>query len=145
MMKTTLNIDVGILKKITSVAVSRGVSPSELIVILLKKLMNDVNNPGEFGRLVRYQERKGPDDWHTFHIKYRIDDYEYFQDMRRLRKMSVSFLLAYAVKRYLNKVVKDNIGDNYHQKNYIIIKELVDNIICWKFYWGFPLHIERIL
>lgn len=142
-MKTTLNIDVEILKKIKLSAASRGISVSKLIIILLKMMMNDIVNPGELGRLVRYQERKEPGDWHTFHIHFRIDDYEYFLDLKKLRKMSVSCLLAYAVKRYLHKLTNLE-GDNYRQQNYMIMKDLVDNIICWKFFWGFPQNIEKV-
>jgi hypothetical protein len=144
-METTLNIHADILNKITATAQMRGISRSEIIIYLLKKAMDDVANPGRLGRLVQYQKRCLPNDWHAFHIKLNVDEYEYFLDLRKLLKMSVSLILAYAVKRYLSKLKNKNYTDNYQYKNYVIIRELIDNIICWKFFWGFPPNINKQL
>jgi hypothetical protein len=140
-MKTTLNIHYEILKIITVAAQERAISRSDLIISLLKRVMEDMSTPGDLGRLVQYQKRGKAADWHTFHIKLRVDEYEYFLDLRKLLKMSVSLILSYAVKRYLINTPEKNIGDNYPYKNYVIIRELIDNIICWKLVWGYPQHI----
>ena len=144
-MKTTLNIHRDILKIITRYALEQGVSRSDLIIKLLKTTMNNFTSPCQLGNLVRYQKRSDPEAWHVFHIKLRVDDYEYFLDLRKLMKMSVSRILANAVKRFLKDISKKIIGDNYQFKNYVIIKELFNNTICWKLIWGYPLHIENLL
>jgi hypothetical protein len=151
-METTLNIHIDVLRVITSQARARGVSRSEMMIFLLKKAMDNVSNPGHFGSLVRYQERSRPEDWHAFHIRLRVDEYEYMLDLRKLLKMSVSLILANAVERYLQKS-KQTIKaywekyktDKNRYKNYIIMRELVSDVVCWKFWWGFPPHIERHL
>ncbi len=62
--------------------------------------------------------------------------------MRKFFKMSVSFILAYAVMRYLDEVLKRNkSADNYCYQNYIFMKEVVNGIICWQIYWGIPQKI----
>jgi hypothetical protein len=132
-METTLNIRTDIIDKVNMAALSRGISRSEMIVILIKKVMNDISDPVRMGRLVRYQERGRPDEWHTFHLYVREDDYEYFLDLRKLLKMSVSLILAYAVEKFLDKLMKSSVTDNNRYRNYIIIKEVIDDIICWKF------------
>ena len=106
--------------------------------------MDDVSEPGRLGTMVRYQRRCEPDKWHVFHLQVRMDDYEYFLDLRKLLKMSVSLLLAYAVEKYLDKQKVLN-TDNYWYKNYVIIKETINNTICWKFIWGFPRDLFRFL
>jgi hypothetical protein len=144
-METTLNIRTDITEKINIAARSRAISRSEMIVILIKKVMIDISDPGRMGRLVRYQERCRPEEWHTFHLQVREDDYEYFLDLRKLLKMSVSLILAYAVEKFLSRLLKTNSTDNNRFRNYIIIREIVDDIICWKFIWGFPPNIENYI
>jgi hypothetical protein len=143
LMETTLNIHGDILEKISLAARSRGISRSEMIILLIKKAMNDISDPARIGRMVQYQKRSRPEDWHTFHVQLRMDDYEYFLDLRKLLKMSVSLILAYVVKKFLNNWMRTNTTDNYQYKNYVVIREFIDNIICWKFIWGYPPSLAK--
>ena len=144
-METTLNIHTDILEMIRKGAELRGISCSAMIIELLQKVMDESAQPIVIGRLVRYQQRNKHADWHTFHVQLRADEYEYFLDMRKLRKMSVSFILAYAAKRYLRKMNKDNVTDNnrYQYRNYVVVREFIGNIPCWKLIWGYPPLIEQ--
>jgi hypothetical protein len=144
-MKTTLNIHRDILKIIEKNAQKMSISRSELIITLLKMTMNSFSSSCNLGKLVRYQKRSDPDAWHVFHIKFRVDEYEYFLDLRKLMKMSLSRILAYAVKRFLKEHETINISDNYRYKNYVIIKELFNDTTCWKLVWGYPSQIEKLL
>jgi len=144
-METTLNIHAHILEKISLAARSRGMSRSEMIILLIKKAMDDIPDPARIGRMVRYQRRSMPTEWCTFHVQLRMDDYEFFLDLRKLLKMSVSLILAYAVKKFLDKLVKANTTDNYQYRNYVVIKEYIDNIVSWRFIWGYPPNLARII
>jgi len=144
-METTLNIRIDIYKKIKAASRSQGIPLSHLIAILIKKVMDDMSHQGHFGRLVQYQERRNRGEWHKFHWYVREDDYEYFQDLRKLMKMSVSLILAYAVEKFLYTVLKGNNTDNNRYRNYLIIRDVIDDIVCWKFIWGFPPHLEKFL
>ena len=144
-MKTTLNIRIDILEQIAKAADFNKISCSGMIILLIQKVMADISDPGRLGRMVQYQGRARRDEWHVFHIILREDMYEYWLDARKLLKMSVSLILAYAVKRFLGKGVKSNISDNYLFRNYIIMKEVIDSVIIWKFIWGCPPHIEQLI
>jgi hypothetical protein len=144
-METTLNIHADILEIINRGAQSCCVSRSDMIMLLIKKVMDDVSNSVRFGRMVRYQERCRPDVWHTVHVQLRMDDYEYLLDLRRLLKMSVSLILVYAVRKYLNGIMKKKDTDNYQYKNYVLIKEMFNDTICWRLIWGYPPKIEKLL
>ena len=144
-METTLNIHAKIATKITIAARTKNISRSELILILIKKIMDDVSQPSRFGAMVKYQERSTGGAWKTFHLVVREDDYEYLLDLRKLLKMSVSHLLAYAIKKFLSRLMKNKITDNYQYHNYMVIREIIDNVICWKFVWGFPRTLEKLL
>ncbi|HOT45199.1 MAG TPA: hypothetical protein PLM53_12560 [Spirochaetota bacterium] len=144
-METTLNVHADILEKINWAARSRRVSRSEMIIVLIKRIMDDASNSVRFGRMVRYQERNRPDMWHTVHVKLRMDDYEYLLDLRRLLKMSVSLILAYAVRKHLNEIMKKKATDNNQYKNYVLIKEIFNATVCWKLIWGYPPDMGKLL
>ncbi|HNW29884.1 MAG TPA: hypothetical protein PKN50_15505 [Spirochaetota bacterium] len=144
-METTLNIHTDILEQVNRAARLRCISRSEMIIMLIKRIMDDVSNSVRFGRMVQYQKRSGPDVWHTVHLQVRMDDYEYLLDLRRLLKMSVSLILAYAVRKYLNEIMEKKATDNNQYKNYVLIKEIFNATICWRLIWGYPPGIEKLL
>ncbi len=143
-METTLNIHTDIFRQIAKAARSNNITCSEMILYLIKKTARDISNPGRIGRLVQYQDRARPKEWRVFHVRVREDMYEYWLDLRKLLKMSVSLILAQAVKRYLNKPIKINSTDNNLCKNYIILKKIVDSVVVWKFVWGFPRNLTKL-
>jgi hypothetical protein len=59
--------------------------------------------------------------------------------------MSVSLILSYAVQRFLGKPMNINSTDNYLGKNYIIMQEVIDSVIVWKFIWGYPPNLEKLI
>jgi hypothetical protein len=142
-METTLNIHVRILDKIRKAAGLRNISCSSMIVILLQRVMKEKKNHVLMARLVKYQKRRSKDEWRKFHITWRVDDYEYFLDLRKFRKMSVSHILAYAVEKYLKKLKRKDFTDNYRFHNYVIMGGNAEGVTCWKLFWGFPLDIIK--
>jgi hypothetical protein len=118
-----------------------------------KKIMDDGTVQVSLGRMVRYQKRGSRAAWHAFHLRLREDEYEYLLDLRKLLKMSVSLILAYAVKKYLDKLLvffqKAKPGkcltDNNCFMNYVIIKEEIQGVISWRLLWGFPPDIAGII
>ncbi|MBP7736067.1 MAG: hypothetical protein KA369_08870 [Spirochaetes bacterium] len=144
-METTLYIQNDIFQQITKAARIKEISRSAMISILLKKVMNETKNPDCLWKMVHYQQKRKPEEWHRFHFVMRPDDYEYFLDLRKLLKMSVSLILAYAVNKYLHKLLSKNITDNYRYQNYIIIKNNIDTIPSWTLVWGYPPNISDYL
>jgi|RifCSP16_2_1023846.scaffolds.fasta_scaffold957984_1 hypothetical protein len=55
-METILNIRTDISIKITLSAKSKGISISEMIIMLIKKVMDNISNPENIGRTVQYQQ-----------------------------------------------------------------------------------------
>ena len=138
-METTVNMRKDILRQIARAAEFKGISQSEMIVLLIKNVMNEITDPTTLGRMVRYQERSSASDWHTFHVCLRMEDYEFVQDLRKIRKMSISLIIAYAVKKYLIQVLQQNNNtDNYRFTIYLITREVIDSSICWRIIWGNP-------
>lgn len=134
MMDTTVNINIGVLEKIDEAAQSRDLSCSALIVILLKKIMNEKKMNVRTGMLVQYQERGLPGGCQPFHVRFQEDEYECFLYLRKLWKMSVSLILALAVKKYLNEQLDEKISDNYPCKNKISVVKYLDGLVLWKLF-----------
>ena len=142
MVITTLNIHVDVFSKITQSAALLEKSRKEVVVLLLMRIMKDHRLFVRGFSTVKYQRDDVKKNWHCFHIRLRGDEKEYFEDLRKLSKFSVSCLLAIAVKRYLEKILSDRgkkIVDNYtHFSNYVLHHEVVDGIISFHSYWGYP-------
>ncbi len=144
-METTLNMPTDILEIVNREACARGITRSEMIVFLIKKVMANAPDALPLGRMVRYQERRRPGGWRVVHVRVSAYEYEYMVDLRKLLKMSVSLICSYAVQEYLKKPLRRNITDNYpFFMNYMVIKELIGNLISWRIIWGFTPDIVKL-
>lgn len=144
-METTVNIRIDILNRINIAAESWGISQSAVIMILIRQLMNEIPDQEHPVKMVRYQKRGGADGWHTFHIQVNWDEYDFLQDVRKFFRMSVSLAVAYSVNKYLRNLMRNRNTDNYRFQNYIVIREIVDNIISWRIFWGYPRTIGKLI
>ncbi|MCP4131761.1 MAG: hypothetical protein GY754_12350 [bacterium] len=154
--KTTINFRVPVLEKINEAAVSLGISRTKIIIRLLKMVMNEKNFSATMCRAVQYQiDDPDPDNWHTFHISFQEDDYEFFTDLRKLLKKSVSAVVAYAVEEYLDVVLglapeDPEKSDSYRFRHYVISSTEMHGVISWQLFWGLPektaeLHEHRLI
>ncbi len=142
MIATTLNIHVGVLAKISKAAIRFNQSRRKTIVMLLMMIMEDQRFFARCFSTVKYQPDDNEENWHCFHIRFREDENEFFVDLRKLCKFSVSYLLALAVDRYLGallKRVKKSVDNNIRFINYVQYHEVVDGIFSWRIYWGYPI------
>lgn len=153
MINTTLNIKHSLLNKINNVALISNFTRSKIIILLLQRMMKDIDTLFNSNPCVKYQNSIDENDnFHKFHISLAEYQYEYFIDMRKMYKRSVSFILAFAIENYLDEILdlitneKQKINtDNYLRKNYIIFGQTVDGVTCWKLFWGIPPNLEKII
>jgi hypothetical protein len=142
LIKTTVYMHNEILSKIIKITGNNKKLRSSIIISFLKRVMKDNKNMVKLFRSVKYQDSDKKENWKTIHVSFREDDYEYFIDMRKLYKMSVSLIVSYAVKKYffeiMNKLIGKFLSDNNHPNNYLLADHIVDGIVCWRLYWGFP-------
>ena len=141
MISTTLNIHDDKLIKIDRLSREMKKKKRDVIVLLLMRAMSDNRVfRGRF-RSVRYQPAAGKEKWNCFHVNFREDEYEYFIDLRKFFKCSVSYILALAVEEYMGEFLekKDEPMNNYHRyKDYVMHCEKPEGVISWRLYWGFP-------
>lgn len=127
-------------------AVTRtGLGRDELVVLVMKMALYDhaAHIKGE-GRIV-YQDRSEKGTKSRVHVKLDKLEYEFFQDMRKFFKKSISFMIAISVVKYLDIVVQNIINgnkivhkNNYPEYKYKIFKKCIENDVFWLIYWGLP-------
>ena len=146
LIESTVHISKNVLEMLNKSAEITGKTRTTIIKLLMQRVMDDCQKMLKSCSRIKYQERDVKDNWHRLHVVVNEYEYEYYQDMRKFFKMSISFVLAYAVMRYLDDIVNELLGSNkstdkYYFRNYIFIKETVNGVICWQIYWGIPLKI----
>ncbi|HPA71160.1 MAG: PH domain-containing protein [Spirochaetes bacterium] len=140
MTNTTINLGAECLDKLVRVSLNTGISRSALVSSLLKQAGTRITKRFENGAAVRYQERRSKDKWKRVHLSLRRDEYEYCIDLRKVKKLSVSFIIAIAIEQFLDDLIikmKDN-PDNYRYRNYVIICNTEKNVTNINIYWGIP-------
>jgi hypothetical protein len=137
--ETTLHVHKSILERLDIGADVSGRSRTSIIKHLIQRIMKDNHRMIKTYSRVQYQERDVRENWSRINIVFNEYEYEYCQDLRKFFKMSISLILAYAVLRYLDDLMKSNIStDKYFYRNYLFIRKIMDNVICWQLYWGIP-------
>lgn len=98
------------LERINEIRAKRGMSRNDAVVMLLRRAMQAGAVLMKTGTAVRYQKSVGRGEWHVVHVRFARAEYEFFTDLRKVYKMSVSSLLAYAAMGFLDDGEE---GDNY--------------------------------
>jgi hypothetical protein len=149
LIESTINVHKNIMEMLEKSSEATGRTRTHIIKILMQRIMKDNHKLFKMNSRVKYQERDLKENWHRLHIVMNEYEYDYCLDMRKLFKMSVSFILAFAVKRFLDEVMNRLLDmhkntDNYRYRNYLLIKKIIDGIICWQIYWGIPEKLPDI-
>ncbi len=143
LIESTMHIHKSILEMLNRGAEITGKTRTSIIKLLMQRVMSENKKMLISHSRIKYQARDKKENWHQFHVAMNEYEYEYYLDMRKFYKMSVSFILAYAAMRYLDEILNDLLNgdkntDNYFYKNYIFVKRTIDGITCWQIYCGIP-------
>jgi hypothetical protein len=143
--ETTVNLAGAVRRRIECAARAGGIPASALIVRVMRLVMKEYAGLVRHHRCVEYQNRSRDEDWRCMHVSLEGRDHEYFLDMRKLFKRSVSLLVAFGVEKYLDGVLEKLLDDNYDEdadnypfKSYAVVVKATKQSICWKIYWGIP-------
>jgi hypothetical protein len=136
--ETTININIGIDEKLSRAATRTGVSKKNLISSLLRRLSMDFEQIAVPWKRISYQKRDAGKKWKPVHLNLMPDEYEFFNDLRKGCKMSISYLVVYALDKYLDEVMNEICegSDNYRYSNYTLSYVIYDGIVCLIHYWG---------
>ncbi len=144
---TTINIKRVIVERIDASAKQFSISRSKLVSLLLIRMMEGkTTDKNRFSR-VKYQKRDKSADWKQPHIMLETDLYEKNLDMKKLNKMSVSYLILVAYKKYFNAVIydlKNGESTDNNRRNYVCIGKRNEYVFSYIVYWDYPPEKELI-
>ena len=140
LIETTININSMTLRRVLRASGRSGNSRRTIISRLLAKLSIDKKMPPRPWSRIRYQKRDEANKWEESHLYLTPVEYEMFLDMKKIYKMSGSYLVSYAINKYIDELLEEEIkiADNYRLINYGLSRYVVKNIVCWTQYWGIP-------
>lgn len=142
---TTVNVHSSIMERIEEAAEKTNVKRNYIVILLLKYAMKD--NKKYSGRIsfrrVKYQKADPLKRYKPVHVWFPEEVSLFCYDMRRIYSMSVSYILAKAVRVWLDEIVlkllkiddEENITDNYLFMKSDFNRKVLKNGICWKLYW----------
>lgn len=138
--KTTFNIKLSQVYKISRLSEELNCSKSWIINSIFRKIFKSNSFKIRFLLSVKYQNRiNDKDSWKHFPVCLDGDIYEKCQDMRKLFKLSVSFILSEAIDRYLNDLkiefCEGKNSDNY-TPNYILFYTKSEYYTQISIIWG---------
>ena len=146
--ETSVNLSGQSVNTLKETAGRLGISVSRLVSILIMIVLRSQEEIIILKR-VKYQKRLLDDKWKTLHLYLRSDVYESSLDLKKVMKMSVSFIIATAIEKYLDEIVnklkqKEN-TDNY-MLPYIFILKIIDEIQYIIIIRGIPTpqHLQKL-
>ena len=136
---TTLNLELTTYEELKNLAAAKDISVGTAIVVLMKLLSHEVMHRKMPERLVEYQKLSEGDEWYTCHVYWSFPEYQHFTDMRNFFKMSVSFLVSEALRKYGHQLLNSTDSEEWDDKNlfphYSFAKKTVSGqqffILCW--------------
>ncbi len=144
---TTINVKCVIIERIDATAKKFSISRSKLVSLLLKCMLEGKNTDKNRFSRVKYQKRDKKSAWRRPHIMLEPDLYEKNLDMRKLYKMSVSYLVLVAYKKYFDSVVnelKNGKSTDKNRRNYICIGKYYGNVYSYVVFWDYPPEEELL-
>ncbi|MCP4133672.1 MAG: hypothetical protein GY754_22075 [bacterium] len=138
---TTFNTSMENFEKLQSSAKTMKISRSRLVELLVRRVMEEEPFELALFSTVKYQVSSGDDDWYHCHVVFNSSIYENCQDLRKIYKLSVSAIIAYAIATFLDELLllkspKMHV-DSYHHA-YLFSKGEPDGIKTFVYFWGIP-------
>ncbi len=144
---TTLNVKTEVLERIDSVASRFSITRSRVVSLLCKQLLSrHRTDKNRFSR-VKYQKRDKNASWKRPHVVMDYDLYEKCIDLRKLNKMSVSYLVTVAVTLFLDELIdrlRRGDGEDADLRHYIFVGSRKGNVFSYTVFWDFPPEEELI-
>jgi hypothetical protein len=147
--ETTLNLTRDDKRALKETAYMLGITVSMLVSRLMNRVLHEKYAGKLFSR-VKYQKRREKGELTKLHICLRPDAYEGFIDLRKVLKLSVSFVVSIAIKKFLIEIIDASINDKNTDKYslpYFYIVKNFDGIHYFLLIRGIPAqkHLERLL
>ncbi len=146
MIKTTYNTKLFLYIKVVQASKGNNITQSYIINELFKQFYNNFYVKELKNTRIKYQKRGENIVYQLLHATLDYDLYEKSQDLKKILKMSISYILAVAIEKYLDIVIgkiTNNVSDNYYH-NYILILKNPKKNLSYTVFWDYPDESEII-
>ncbi len=140
---STIHIKNELLVKVQDAAAQMGLSRNRVIILLMRRVSEKKELEVNMFHRIHYQLRDG-EPGRRVHVWLPPEVYETWQDLRKIHKMSISAVIAFAIHEYLEILLEESPppgemvnADNYHH-NYLFGARESGGIQKFVIYWGFP-------
>ncbi len=129
----------------------------ELLVIAMRMMLKDSDTYFRMDGRIEYQKREDKETGekikkHRVKMRLTCREYDYYQDMRKLFRRSISLVMAIAVRTYLaiiveaivNKTEWTVLADTYPFENYAISINRICYAPTFRIWWGLPANLELL-
>jgi hypothetical protein len=120
MIRTTINISEETLDALIDASIKLCIPETGVIKLLMMNTHLDNKSDNKYLKMfsiIKYQERDPEIKWFCLHISLTPEEYEHFIDMRKMFKKSVSYIIAFAIQKYLNTILKNHPKNKSGDKN----------------------------
>ena len=133
---TTVNISKNNRSLFVETAKELKITKSELFIILITKYLNHYKKDIQHFKKVSYQKRNFDGDWKKMHIWISPGFYEKCIDLRKFQKLSLSYILALAIKLYLKEIKEVDTDIYLHQ--YVTFYSFYKSTLIFTIMWNYP-------
>ncbi|MCP4134776.1 MAG: hypothetical protein GY754_27625 [bacterium] len=138
---TTINISLINFEKLESAAESLKIARSRLVELLVRRVMEEEPFDLIMFKRVKYQVRDEDDSWYRCHVKFDSSIYENCLDLRKVYKLSVSAIIAFAINNFLDDLLLSGAlriqVESYHHA-YLFGEGKPDGVKSFVTFWGVP-------
>jgi len=145
MIKSSVYINTAKLQMLEEFSADNGLDFDDVVALLLRKILSAGNLNARKFVAVKYQDTDPDKNWKTATVYYSVVDYEYFTDMRKFFKESVSLLLSKAIDLFLDTILSEvkEILLNYANSDWDIRRNDVETGAIWTIFWKNILKIQK--
>ncbi len=137
---TTVNISKKNRKIIDKISNDFKISKNEVIIYLIQQYLNTINNDPKIFSRVSYQPRDSFAEWKAIHVYFSPGFYEKCSDLRKIFKLSLSYIIAIAINQYSSNNQQNRL-DNYPVQYFFFYKNN-QNCSTISIIWGIPSQEE---
>ncbi len=129
----------------------------ELLVLAMRMMLKDCELYHREDGRIEYQKRVDKETGekikkHRVKMKVNVREYDYYQDMRKIFRRSISHAMAIAVRTYLativeaivNKTADVVFADTYPFENYAISINRICYAPSFRIWWGLPKNLDLL-
>jgi hypothetical protein len=133
-LRTTINFELNRYELLEKKCFDEGVCIKEIIRKCLYLYIDDMKKDDFEKGTISYQDDAV--EWKKLHFTLSDEEYDTFADVKKIQRLSFSFIVAIAIDTYADSVLSGMQNYSYPPKSYTKFYIVVNNYTSYRFVWG---------